>query len=828
MSSAASDGRLALLVGGGPAPGINGVISAATIEACNQGMEVVGVQDGFRWLMQGETGRCRPLGIADVKDHALRGGSILGTSRANPARSPSDLSAVLRALQGLGVMALVSIGGDDTAYSASQVHRRAGGSIRVAHVPKTIDNDLPLPDSAPTFGFETARHLGVGIVRNLAEDARTTSRWYLIVSMGRAAGFLALGIGKAAAATLTVIPEEFRDRRVTLDEVCDVLIGAVIKRRSQGSPFGVAVLAEGLLEAFGEEGLLRAVGSEEGLRRYGRVDRDEHGHLRLGEVEFGRLVRDHLARRSKALGISLPVTLVDKDLGYELRCADPIPFDAEYTRDLGYGAVKFLRSESAGEFGAVISFVAGRMKPLPFAELIVPQTGLSPIVGCAVNPVMGFAAPGGRLGGDVQRQDPLLADLLGPAAAPLPAQLVAEEPLVGLRVVLHVGQLALVQRPHRVALLVHLHPPVGADPPPRHVPAQVKPRRLQAPALSLPARAVGPPPLPQLRVQLPAAQPAHPRVALALDPVHLVQPLLQLPGPRTRRRLHPGVRRPVRALHHPVLLRVARPVEVQGQPQPRQPQRQRRRQLAPDAPGVAVVQAQAARQAPARERLPQRLLHPPPLHAVPGRGEDDRLRDRPGALVDQAQPADQRAGPQAQLVGGIDLPDLVGGAGAAPLGGLAAAAGGGQARLPEPAADGRLAGRVVVEALVLQPGAEQAGAPAGVLLAQGQDLLALGGAEGGGGRAAAVAGRPEGAAAEAALPEDVAGGAGRQLEAVAQGGGVKAAEVGVPEGQARGQWDEAGHGGDPNGGRAKPLPGITTAPLRGKTHDRFSGTSYDR
>src|SRR5947209_3499272 len=226
------NGKLALLVGGGPAPGINGVLSAATIEARNQGLDVIGFQDGYRWLMKGDTRHWRPLDIADVKDHALRGGSILGTSRANPAkRKDNRVDTVLGALRSLGVTELVTIGGDDTAFSASQLHKRAGGALRVAHVPKTIDNDLPLADSTPTFGFETARHLGVGIVRNLAEDARTTSRWYLIVSMGRAAGFLALGIGKAAAATLTIIPEEFRGREVKLDEVCDILLGSIIKRR---------------------------------------------------------------------------------------------------------------------------------------------------------------------------------------------------------------------------------------------------------------------------------------------------------------------------------------------------------------------------------------------------------------------------------------------------------------------------------------------------------------------------------------------------------------------------------------------------------------------
>jgi 6-phosphofructokinase 1 len=373
MSSAASNGRLALLVGGGPAPGINGVISAVTIEARNHGTEVIGIQDGFQWLMkENAPPRWRPLEIKDVKDFALRGGSMLGTSRANPTKSQEDMDRVLRALKGLGVTALVTIGGDDTAFSASKVYNGAGGAIRVAHVPKTIDNDLPLPDSIPTFGFETARQVGVGIVRNLREDARTTSRWYIIVSMGRAAGFLALGIGKAAAATLTLIPEEFRGGKVTLDVICDIILGAVIKRRSHGSPFGVAVIAEGLIESIGEAGLLASLGAEQ-LGRYGKLERDAHNHLRLGEIDFGRMVKDHVAKRLDDLG--LPSTLIDKELGYELRCADPIPFDAEYTRDLGYGAVKFLRGPDAGRHGAIISFVAGRLNPLPFEELIVPTTG---------------------------------------------------------------------------------------------------------------------------------------------------------------------------------------------------------------------------------------------------------------------------------------------------------------------------------------------------------------------------------------------------------------------------------------------------------------------
>jgi ATP-dependent phosphofructokinase / diphosphate-dependent phosphofructokinase len=278
---------------------------------------------------------------------------------------------VLETLRKLNVTMLVTIGGDDTAYSGSQVYQRAGGAVRVAHVPKTIDNDLPLPGSAPTFGYETARHLGVGIVRNLAEDARTTSRWYLIVSMGRAAGHLALGIGKAAAATLTIIPEEFRGRDVTIDEVCDILVGSIVKRRSANLNYGVAVLAEGLIEAIGENGLKTMLNDEQ-LGRYGNISRDDHGHLRLGDIDFGRMMKDALNQKLRTLG--LEVTVIDKELGYELRCADPIPFDAEYTRDLGYGAVQFLFSEESAKYGAIISLEGGHLRPLPFETMIDPET----------------------------------------------------------------------------------------------------------------------------------------------------------------------------------------------------------------------------------------------------------------------------------------------------------------------------------------------------------------------------------------------------------------------------------------------------------------------
>ena len=187
--------KLAILVGGGPAPGINSVISAATIRARLQGMDVLGVHDGFSKLMKGQVDSVRDLQIEEVSRIHFQGGSCLGTSRANPTKRAGDLEQVVKTLNGLGVSQLITIGGDDTAFAAMKVAECAGAALRVAHVPKTIDNDLSLPAHVDTFGFQSARHLGVSLVKNLMVDAQTTTgRWYVVVAMGRKAGHLALGI----------------------------------------------------------------------------------------------------------------------------------------------------------------------------------------------------------------------------------------------------------------------------------------------------------------------------------------------------------------------------------------------------------------------------------------------------------------------------------------------------------------------------------------------------------------------------------------------------------------------------------------------------------
>ncbi|MEK6630456.1 MAG: 6-phosphofructokinase, partial [Acidobacteriota bacterium] len=137
--------KLAIVVGGGPAPGINSVISAATIRSSLEGVEVVGVLDGFEWLMQGDIEHVRPLSIDDVSRMHFRGGSRIGTSRANPTKNPAHLENTILSLLRLNVSMLITIGGDDTAYSAMQLAEKGHGRLRVVHVPKTIDNDLDLP-----------------------------------------------------------------------------------------------------------------------------------------------------------------------------------------------------------------------------------------------------------------------------------------------------------------------------------------------------------------------------------------------------------------------------------------------------------------------------------------------------------------------------------------------------------------------------------------------------------------------------------------------------------------------------------------------------------
>jgi len=353
---------LAILCGGGPAPGMNSVISAVTIEARKHGWDVIGIYDGYSSLIKGKKNIVH-LTVDMVSRIHLDGGSIIRTARANPTQSETSLSNVVETLIEMGVTHLVTIGGDDTAYSACKISEYAKQKLEVdfcvVHVPKTIDNDLPLPEGIPTFGFETARALGAQLVANLMEDAKTTGRWYFAVAMGRTAGHLALGIGKSAGATLTIIPEEFGEEKIRLQTLVDILVGSIIKRFAGGRGYGAAVVAEGVIEKI----------AVEDLRELDSSCFDDHGHIRYNELDFPSLLKQAVGQSLAEMGINM--TIVSKEIGYELRCAPPNAFDIEYTRNLGFAAFDFLKNHGTD---AMITIQSNQIVPISFEKILDMKT----------------------------------------------------------------------------------------------------------------------------------------------------------------------------------------------------------------------------------------------------------------------------------------------------------------------------------------------------------------------------------------------------------------------------------------------------------------------
>lgn len=372
--------RIGILVGGGPAPGINAVIGAATIEAINNGFEVFGFYKGFRRLSSPGFDPVKHsvrLDIPTVARIHFDGGSILETSRqgllsektlsedVKVAPDQGKVREVVSRLTLMGINHLITIGGDDTALSARFVCEGADGAIKLVHVPKTIDNDLPLPGDINTFGYSTARYVGAGIVKNLMRDSRTTGRWYLVETMGRKAGWLALGITQSAGATLTIIPEEFPEK-ISLEHLADILEGAMLKRRAMGRPDGVALMAEGVAYRLGDRKELEKLLGRE-------VSVDAAGHLRLSDVRLADMLKIELQNRFKARGEEM--SLVSHRLGYELRSADPTPGDKAYCRSLGHGAVRLLLSGSDDlTRGVLVTIHNGELEPIALHAIVDPAT----------------------------------------------------------------------------------------------------------------------------------------------------------------------------------------------------------------------------------------------------------------------------------------------------------------------------------------------------------------------------------------------------------------------------------------------------------------------
>lgn len=337
MTSSTDSSRKAfgIVVSGGPAPGINSVISSSVIEANNRGYQVKGLVNGFRDLTMGEPGAVIDLHAEAVSNIYNKGGSILGTSRFNPVKDTEHLDKLISGLKQNNIDKLIVIGGEGSAYLSLKI-AHLHPEIAVVHVPKTIDNDLILPNKHPSFGFETALHAGTKIVETLREDAKTCRRWFLATTMGRKAGFLALGIGLAAGATSTLIPEEFTGFAPTPEDISTIIFSTIRKRIAMKKNYGVIVLAEGILDCLDTE-------RSAALRQ---CVRDDMGRIRYSQIELGDVLIPPLKEMLKES--KLDVHMITKNIGYELRCCDPVSFDVEYTKFLGYGAVQHILGGNSG------------------------------------------------------------------------------------------------------------------------------------------------------------------------------------------------------------------------------------------------------------------------------------------------------------------------------------------------------------------------------------------------------------------------------------------------------------------------------------------------
>ena len=335
-------GNFGIVVSGGPAPGINSVIASVVVCAERAGYKTIGFSGGFRGLVEADPKNIKELNSDRVAPIANTGGSILRTSRYNPLKEEDRKQSLIANLRANKVDKLVVIGGEGSAWVSHQLSE-AYPAVRIAHIPKTIDNDLILPNKHPSFGFETARYAGTKIMRTLMAEAQTTSRWFVVRTMGRKAGFLALGLGIASGAHLTLIGEQFDENSLTPKSIAEIIMKSVQKRIQEGYPWGTCILAEGIIDKFDPE-------------RVADLDdcpRDEVGRILLSEVRLEDLVAKELKKLEVQAGLNMRFT--PENIGYALRCREPISFDIEYTQFLGYGAVKYLL-EGLGGFMVVRDF----------------------------------------------------------------------------------------------------------------------------------------------------------------------------------------------------------------------------------------------------------------------------------------------------------------------------------------------------------------------------------------------------------------------------------------------------------------------------------------
>ena len=356
-----------ILCGGGPAPGMNSVSMSVAKTFLSKGYRVIGLHGGYSGLFS-KNARTEDLTFFIADRYFNRGGSYLEMSRFKPTDADFENNFNLDLFKDNNIKLLVTIGGDDTASTANRISKflaAKGYPIANIHCPKTIDNDLPLPANAPTFGYNSAKDEGAHLARTVYEDARTSGNWLIISAMGRTCGSLALGIGEATHCPMTIIPEMFNKSEICLDKVVKLSISAILKRKVMGINYGTIVAAEGLFHEFKAEEMEAA-----GVH----FSYDDHGHPELGKVSKAVLFNDLLEAEFKKIGLKVKSRPVE--IGYDVRCQDPIAYDVTYCTELAMGAYQLFAEGKTGCMVYVDSY--GNVSPLYLADLQDPNTGKIP------------------------------------------------------------------------------------------------------------------------------------------------------------------------------------------------------------------------------------------------------------------------------------------------------------------------------------------------------------------------------------------------------------------------------------------------------------------
>ena len=365
---------IAILCGGGPAPGINTVVGTIAKTFINDGYRVLGLHQGYKSLFIPNPS------VVEIDfflaDHIFnKGGSYLRMSRFKPSDDDYSHRFNLDFFINNNVLLLVTIGGDDTASSANRIAKFLDDKnvhISNIHVPKTIDNDLPLPNHTPTFGYHSAKAAGSLIATTVMEDARTCQNWFVVAAMGRSAGHLALGIGAAGHYPMIVIPEMFNKTNITIDKIVHLAISSILKRKILGINYGGIVVSEGVFHFLLDEDLKKS-----GVN----FSFDEHGHPELGKVSKAHLFNELLEKELNSLHLNIKSRPVE--IGYEVRCGVPTAFDLVYCSHLGMGVFTLFKEGKTACMVYVDGF--GCVKPLYLKDLQDSTTGKIPPRGVDIN-----------------------------------------------------------------------------------------------------------------------------------------------------------------------------------------------------------------------------------------------------------------------------------------------------------------------------------------------------------------------------------------------------------------------------------------------------------